>query len=91
MPIYTDDGEWLAEPDLHYKAARLALEYNGSDHSGVRRMRRDITREIDIDWNDWKVVVFGPNEVFRFPWRIAPYVRGQLQARDPGWWRRQAG
>jgi hypothetical protein len=42
VSIFTDNGEWLAEPDLLYRKARLALEY----------------------------------------------VRGLLDRRDPGWWRR---
>lgn len=86
--IYTDRGEWLAEPDLSYRGARLALEYNGRDHAEVDQFRKDITREIDIDGNDWKVIVFGPAQVFGHPYRIAPYVRAQLDQRDPGWWRR---
>jgi hypothetical protein len=33
VPIFSERGEWLAEPDLHYPRARLALEYNGADHA----------------------------------------------------------
>jgi hypothetical protein len=88
MPIYTDYGEWLAEPDLTYLAARLALEYNGREHADIIRSRKDITREIDIDQNHWKVVVFGPSQVFMHPHRVAPYVRAMLDERDPGWSRR---
>jgi hypothetical protein len=91
VAIYTEHGEWLAEPDLVYREARLALEYNGSDHGGVIRMRKDITRVLDVDRNDWKIVVFGPNEVFIHPYRIAPYVRGLLGRRDPHWRRSLAG
>jgi hypothetical protein len=90
-PIHTYAGEWLAEPDLIYRNARLVLEYNGRDHAEVNRMRKDITREIDVDINGWKVVVFGPSQVFGHPYRIAPYVRGILDERDPGWPRRLAG
>lgn len=88
--IYNDFGEWLAEPDLHYKRARLALEYNGAGHADVPRMRKDITRAIDVDKGGWKSVVFGPAEVFGRKWEIAPYVRTLLDERDPGWRRRAA-
>ncbi|HEY2273623.1 MAG TPA: hypothetical protein VGH30_12665 [Jatrophihabitantaceae bacterium] len=86
--IYTANGEWLAEPDLSYPRARVALEYNGKDHADLERMRKDITREIDIDGNEWKVVVFGAREVFKTPYQIPPYLRGILDRRDPGWSRR---
>jgi hypothetical protein len=83
--IYTRHGEWLAEPDLHYEEAKLALEYNGADHAKPSQMRKDITRELDVDEHGWKVVVFGPAQVFGRPWRIAPYVAAMLDERDPGW------
>jgi very-short-patch-repair endonuclease len=76
MPIYSHVGEWLAEPDLSYEEARLALEYNGADHAEVKRMRRDITREIDVvRRGGWRVEVFGPAEVFGRPDQTAAYVR----------------
>jgi hypothetical protein len=85
VAITNRNGEWLAEPDLHYRFAKLVLEYNGADHAELGRMRRDITREIDIEEDGWKVVVFGPAEVFGHPWRIVPHVRALLDARAPGW------
>ena len=30
-------GGWLAEPDLHYDEARLAIEFNGAVHADVKR------------------------------------------------------
>jgi hypothetical protein len=86
--IYTDHGEWLAEPDLHYPRARLALEYNGADHSEPRRMRRDITRDLDILQAGWKSITFGPSEVFGRPDILAGIVRDELRRRDPAWRRR---
>ena len=74
-PIFDEHGQWLAEPDLSYDDVRLALEYNGAEHAEVDRMRKDITREIDVGFRGgWQTVTFGPAEVFRFPGRIAPYV-----------------
>jgi hypothetical protein len=76
LAIYSDIGEWLAEPDLSYDEARLALEYNGADHAKVKRMRRDITREIDVKRRGkWRVEVFGPTEVFDRPDQTAAFVR----------------
>lgn len=76
VPIYDRNGQWLAEPDLSYDDVRLAIEYNGRDHADVMRMRRDITRGLDIeDRGGWRVVVFGPAEVFRRPDQVARWVR----------------
>ncbi len=83
MPIYTARGEWLAEPDLCYRAARVALEYNGSDHATVRRMRRDMTRGVDLVAHGWLAIAFGPAEVFGRPWQIGPLVAQVLEDRAP--------
>ena len=85
MPIYTSYGEWIAEPDLVFEHARLTLEYNGSAHGTVNRMRRDITRTLDVERDGWRQVVFGPAEVFGRPDQVASYVRSLLDERDPGW------
>jgi hypothetical protein len=75
-PIFDTHGQWLAEPDLSYDDVLLALEYSGAYHADVERMRKDITREIDMGARGgWHTVTFGPTEVFTFPDRIAPYVR----------------
>ncbi len=86
-PIRTAGGEWLAEPDLHYLGAKLAMEYNGADHAAVRRMRRDITRAIDIEWDGWHAEVFGPAQVFGRPWEIGPFLRAVLDRIAPGYLR----
>jgi hypothetical protein len=75
-PIYSADGEWLAEPDLSYDDVRLALEYNGADHARPKRMRRDITREVDVTLRGgWRTITFGPTEVFARPDQIVAVVR----------------
>lgn len=84
-PIFDDHGGWLAEPDLHYGAARLALEYNGSAHAESMRMRRDITRGLDMARAGWLTLTFGPAQVFGRPDDAAALVRLYLDARNPGW------
>lgn len=89
--IYTDAGEWLAEPDLHYRAARLALEYNGAEHADPGRMRRDLTRDVDVQHRGgWRIVTFGPAQVFARPDQSAALVRELLRERAPGLLRRPA-
>lgn len=75
-PIYDSHGQWVAEPDLSYDDARLALEYNGAEHADARRMRRDITRQFDVvRRGGWQTVVFGPSEVFGRPDQVVSLVR----------------
>lgn len=74
--IYSDDHEWLCEPDLHFDDVKLALEYNGADHADVGRQRRDISRTIDVqERGGWRIETFGPREVFVLPDTIARRVR----------------
>lgn len=88
-PIFSPRGEWLAEPDLHYPKARLALEYNGAEHAQPDRMRRDITRDLDYQWEGWRVITFGPAQVFKRPDQVASLVRSVLLERDPSALRRR--
>lgn len=74
--IYSSLGEWLGRPDLSYSDVRLALEYNGAVHAEPGRMRRDITRELDMyDRGGWLTITFGPVEVFKRPDGIALTVQ----------------
>jgi hypothetical protein len=82
-PVHRDSGGWLAEPDLSLPQARLALEYQGSEHADVGRMRRDLTRFADLRGEGWLVLPYGPAEVFRRPWLIAAEVRAAVSTRRP--------
>jgi hypothetical protein len=82
--VYRDGGRgWLAEPDLSLEAAKIALEYQGADHANVSRMRKDITRVVDLRREGWEVREFGPAEVFGAPWQVAPELRALIRARAP--------
>jgi hypothetical protein len=82
-PIHRDESGWLAEPDLSLEEAKLALEYQGKDHAEVVRMRRDITREVDMRRDRWLTLEYGPAEVFGRPWQIAPELRAVIGERAP--------
>lgn len=82
--VYRDGGRgWLAEPDLSLAEAKIALEYQGADHATLPRMRKDISREVDMRREGWAVREFGPAEVFDRPWQIAPELRGLIRERAP--------
>lgn len=88
-PIHRAVGGWLAEPDLSLADARLALEYQGSDHADPRRMRRDLTRSMDLRSEGWLVLAYGPAEVFGRPWEIRAEVRAAIAHRAPTLLRRR--
>ncbi len=83
MPVYRDEGGWLAEPDLSLAEAKIALEYQGVDHADVDRRRSDITRATDLRRDRWLVIEYGPAEVFGRPWQIAPGLRVEIRERAP--------
>jgi hypothetical protein len=83
VPVYRRDGGWLAEPDLSLAEALLALEYQGADHAGVKRMRKDITRLTDMRRDTWLTLPYGPAEVLGQPYLIKPEVRELIRIRAP--------
>jgi hypothetical protein len=89
IPIYRDEGGWLAEPDLSLAEAKIALEYQGKDHADLDRMRNDITRRTDMRRDRWLVLEYGPAQVFGRPWQIAPELRVEIRGRAPHLLRRR--
>jgi hypothetical protein len=83
VSIYRPEGGWLAEPDLSLEEALIALEYQGSDHGKVKRMRKDITRFTDMRRSTWLTIPYGPSEVFGQPYLIKPEVREWIRVRAP--------
>jgi plasmid stabilization system protein ParE len=84
QPIHSTLGEWLSEPDLSYDDVRLALEYDGAVHATTERMRKDITRELDVGLRGgWRTVTFGPAQVFGRPDQCVTYVRQLRRERTP--------
>lgn len=81
--VYRDDEGWLAEPDLSLVGAKLALEYQGGEHGGEKRMRKDITRAKDMRDEGWLVHPYGPAQVFGRPWEIRAEVRSDIRKRAP--------
>jgi hypothetical protein len=81
--IYDAHHGWLAEPDLHYREARLALEYNGADHANLDRMRKDSTRLLDLQRAGWEVRTYTVSHAFRRLDEVVADVRGLLDRRAP--------
>lgn len=74
--IYSDQGEWLAEPDLSYDDVRFAIEYNGADHAKAHRMGRDITRDVDVQHRGgWRTLTLGAAQVFGRPDQAVALIR----------------
>ena len=81
--IHDEQHGWLAEPDLHYREARLALEYNGADHASVTQMRKDSTRLLDLQRAGWEVRTYTAAQAFNRLDEIVADVRGLLRQRAP--------
>ena len=80
-PVYDGSRGWLAEPDLHYREAKIILEFNGSDHADVARMRRDATRLLDLQRAGWTVRTYTAADAFARLDGVVADVRLLLAAR----------
>ncbi len=77
----TVGGEWIGEPDLSWKDARLGVEYQGAHHGDVQQMQSDITRGLDFTERGWLLIPAGPREIYRFPERFTVLVRHEYTRR----------
>ena len=82
-PIYDEHGQWLAEPDLHYREAKVALEYMGADHADVDQMRKDSIRLLDQQRIDWAVRTYTAPHAYRRLWEVVDDVTVLLSRRAP--------
>jgi hypothetical protein len=82
-PVFDGYGQWLAEPDLHYKEGRIALEYNGADHAGVQRIRKDGTRLLALQRAGWEVRTYTAPQAFRQLHEVVDDVLGLITVRAP--------
>jgi len=81
--VVDEHGGWLAEPDLSYQAARLGIEYQGAVHAEPRRMRRDVSRHMDLRRAGWEMLYYTADQVFSHPDVIVRDVTTALRDRAP--------
>ena len=67
--------------DLAYPQVRLGIEYDGREHRGQQRARRDLVREAALTALGWKILRFDAHVVLFRPERIVAEVRTELAAR----------
>ena len=66
--VHFAGGGWLAKPDLHYPAQKIAIEYDGRHHlDDPRQWRRDIARRENLVREGWLVRVVTSRDVYTTP------------------------
>jgi hypothetical protein len=86
LPIFDDDGQWVATADLGYQAQRTAIEYDGELHHKLRaKWRRDLhTRDLLRELG-WCVIVLTAEDVVQSPYLTLLRIRDALVTRGhPG-------
>lgn len=81
--VHDAHGQWLAQPDLSYPSARLAVEYQGFPHADVRQMRKDTSRHMELRRAGWDVLYYTADQVFTRTDVLVADVRGALARRCP--------
>jgi very-short-patch-repair endonuclease len=82
--VRDDHGNVLLRLDLSYPAVKVAVEYDGRQHTElVEQRHRDLERRDDLDDGDWRLVVVTSKGVFVEPEVTLQRVWRALRAR--GW------
>jgi very-short-patch-repair endonuclease len=77
--VRTRCGEFVGRVDLAYPEARLAIEYDGAWH--WKQRRDDDRRRARIRAQDWEVLVFDADDVYRTPLAMCAEIATMLRAR----------
>jgi hypothetical protein len=78
---YDAAGGWIARPDLSYPALRIAIEYDGADHTKPRQRHRDNRRRESYDQEGWKLLVVTSTDVHTYPAQTLVRVWSALRER----------
>jgi hypothetical protein len=82
---YDGAGGWIATPDLSYPAQRIAIEYDGADHTKPRQRHRDNRRRESYEREGWRLIVVTSIDVYTFPAQLLVRVWTSLrERRHPG-------
>lgn len=80
-PVHDDAGRFLAMPDLLYRGARIAIEYDGDIHRTERSLwHRDVERRERLQAAGWLVIVVTADSLTT-PAVLTRRVRAALRAR----------
>jgi very-short-patch-repair endonuclease len=79
VPIYDDQGGFLARPDLIYRHQRLAIEYDGSNHRD--RLVDDNRRQNGLIGAGYRLLRFTAPDVYGDPAQVVRQVRSAIRAR----------
>ncbi len=78
----TEDGRWLARPDLGYARERIAVEYDGRHH--IRREQQweaDLPRRERLESHGWWVLVVTARQLYTDPRGVVLRVAAALRQR----------
>ncbi len=75
--VFDDSGGWIARLDLSYPDAKVAIEYDGSQHLTNRRQwTSDLMRRELLDRAGWRVIVLTAQDYYRRP----DHTLGRIEA-----------
>ncbi len=69
VPIFDETGGWIQDPDLSYRAEKIAIQYDGGHHADPAQRRSDIFRDENARDAGWRVVVLTQ-------WDLRPFAPG---------------
>jgi hypothetical protein len=74
-------GGWIATPDLSYPAQRIAIEYDGADHTRPRQRHKDNRRREAYDRDGWRLLVVTDTDFFVYPAQLLVRIWDALRER----------
>lgn len=82
VDLYNDFGLWMARPDLFYRKAMLAIEYEGEHHRTRRQFDRDTLRDRNYAELGIRVVRVTARDVLVMPQSLTDAIARLLGLKD---------
>lgn len=79
-----DDGRFVARPDMLYREAKIAIEYEGDGHRTTQSVwRRDLQKARELELLGWRVIRVVADDIIRNPQALVAAVAAALSGRPP--------
>ncbi len=77
--VFDEHGRWVGRVDLAYPAKKVGIEYEGARHRDADVFQHDLRRLNRLRAAGWRILRYGPGDVFNREHQIVAEVRSALR------------
>jgi hypothetical protein len=77
--VFDEHGHWAGRVDFAYPTKKVGIEYEGARHRDASVFQHDLRRLNRLHAAGWRILRYGPGDVFNREHQIVAEVRSAIQ------------